>query len=94
MAGIKIKGGREMTVDDVSGVMPKKYHRVFVRESGPDAWGASVRVTAGCLYRRSKDGGWTVAEEDGNLWMEYEDSHLEVFDPQKHVIDVYDAYGD
>lgn len=86
---IKVKN---ITIADV---MSKKIHRVFVRESGPGAWGAGINVKKGALVRRGRDNeDWFLAEKDMLLEMEFEDSYMEVYTPGKAELDVYEAYGD
>ncbi len=71
----------------------KRCHFVFLRESDLEAWGATITVKAGSMFRRYRDGEWSWCHEDRCLWMEAEDSHLEVFNAIEGVIDIYDAYG-
>ena len=79
----------------LSDIMEKQIHKVFVRESGPGAWGGGVNVKKGSFVCRGRNGrNWFRADEDMLLWMEYEDSYMEVYVPGEAHIDVYEAYGD
>ncbi len=75
-------------------IWERNHYNVWVRESGPDAYGGQVCVEAGELYRRREEDNWTLCEEKTYLWMEFADSHLEVLNSEKGTISIYDAYED
>ena len=78
---------------DITKYMPRRTIRYFVRDEGPDAWGASLVVKEGSLVRPSGYGQWREIEKDTVMYLESPGERLEVYEPGASEILEYIAYG-